>query len=674
MTVSIEDPPEVPEVNGKKTVTIMVVIAALVAALAAAAILVKVIVSPDMVKKTVLPRISAVIDRQVTLGDVEVSIFRGIRLRELSVMEKDGSGPFLQTAAARLSYRFWPLLAGRVEVDEVLLEAPKVLIVRYPDGSFNFSDLVRKEKGPRSADAGDRTPLRLAVTKAGVADGLLVYDDRMGLGGKPFRTELRDIRLDARNVSLDGDFPLELKAALPGMTAALKGTVGRIGTAPVLTADLTLVAGSLSDFIKGLPPMVGEKLAGLSLAGALKMDLKLAGEAKHLKQLLQGGEVQLTDVQLTVGGMRPTLGGSLVLGKDSLKSRGLTLGAGKQRLSVALSASNLQSRPVKLSLDMEGEKLDLDQLLPARKEGSPASAVPAQTKKEPGPLNLPLDAGGSVKIGGLLYRGLTVSNFALSWSLRDSILAVDGLKGSAAGGSFSNRARVDLLTRGFAYSSRLELKGMQADQLAAVFAPNARGSVFGTLSLSADLAGRGAVPATVRQNLTGSGTFAMDNGRLTGEGFMPTLAAFLGAEELRALRFSRLDGTFSLKGQVVRLAAKMEGSDARFTAAGTIGFDKSLDMGIDLRLLPAITARVARGDVGRFVSDREGWASVPLRATGSVGKPRFSLDAAKVGGRIKDTLGRKLGEKLLGKEGDEGTTERPEKKLLRDTFKGILGN
>jgi len=649
---------------------IIAIIAAILASLVVLLlVLVKLLVSPESVKRTVLPKISARIERQVTLGDVEVSIFRGIRLKGLEVKEKDGSSPFLRAGAIRLSYRFWPLLAGRVEVDEVTLEEPMVRVVRNPDGSFNYSDLLKKEPA-KVEEEKEKSRLALDISTARVSDGRVVYEDSSARDGKGYTLEVAGVGVTASNISLEGEFPIQGDAKVAGTTLALKGTVAKVKSAPSIAADLTMKIKDLGETVKSLPPAVGEKLAKMAPAGEVEASLRLAGEVKQARELLRGGEVKLGGVALNAGGMRPSLTGSLVLGSDSVESRGLTLAVGGQKLGVSLGAKNLISRPVKLSLSLEGDKFDLDQLLPAKKQGGAPPAGSA-AREEPGPLSLPLDGIGTVRIASLGYRGLAVDGFALSWSLKGNVLSLDGIKGNLAAGSFGASARVDLGTRGFAYRNSLEVKGVQAEKLLAAFAPGADGAISGTLAMKSELSGRGV--AAAQRNLTGSGSFSVSGGKLSGEGFMPTLATFLGVEELRALRFRSLAGSFAIKNGQVTMDVKGDGSDAKLAAGGRIGVDKSMDMGIELKLPPALSSRVARGGVAKYVTDKDGWGSVPLRATGTVGKPSFSLDTAKVGGRAMETLRQKIGERLIKPEGN-GETQGPGRKMLNDTLRGIFGN
>ena len=640
--------------------------------LVALTILIKVVISPEQVKKTILPRISAAINRQVSLGNVSVSIFSGIRLHDLVIQDKEGGQPFLKAGALRLEYRFWPLLRKRVEIKEIRLESPLLRIIRHADGSFNFSDLTAKKEQPSPTV---KSPIDLAVSQVTLTDGTMIFDDRQGLGGKPYVTQISAIQMTAGNISLDSEFPVSLQANLPGgATIDISGTATKVGSAPSIALTTTLIAKDLAKLVAGLPPSVSEKAHKLALAGGLEFRLKLAGETKTPKQLLQSGEIKLNNIQLTVGGTRPTLSGALLLGKDSVESKELKVAIGGQKLDIGLKGSNLMAKPVMLSLAIQADKLDLNQLLPPSMTKPPAQSTPtAPPQAEPDPMNLPLTASGTVKLNSILYRTLTISNLSMSWKLADNVFTLDSLKGGLAGGSFSKSARVDLGIKGYRYNAQLSCQGVQADQLVSALAPKATGSVFGSLGFTARLQGSGILPASIKRNLGGQGNFTIGDGKLTGNGFMQGLAGYLKADQLRILRFKRYDGTFGIKGGIITLNSELNGSDARIKTAGTADFEKRLNMSLDTRLSPAITNQVARGDLGRFLTDSQGWGVIPLKVTGSIGSPSFSLDTALAGAHLKGKLVDELGNRLFkGKQGQQGT-QKPEQQLLDQGLKQLFG-
>jgi AsmA protein len=656
--------------NRQKLLKITTICAGIVIALLVALIiLIKVVISPEQVKKTVLPRISAAINRQVSLGDVSVSIFSGIRLHDLVIQDKQGAEPFLKAGALRLDYRFWPLLRKRVEIKEIRLESPLVRIVRYADGTFNFSDLTAKKE--KQAPAEKESSIKLAVSQVTMTDGKIIFEDRQGLGGKPYVTEISAIRMAAKGISMDGEFPVSLQANLPGgATIDITGTAARVGSAPTIALATTFIAKDLGKLVAGLPPSVAEKAQKLALAGGLELRLKLAGETKTPKQLLQSGEITLSSIQLTAGGTRPSLSGHLLLGKDSIESKDLKVTIAEQQLDIGLKGGNLMAKPVILTLAIQGDKLDLNKVLPPSTAKPVAAAAP---QAEPGPVSLPLTASGTVRLNSVLYRTMTISNLSMAWKLADNVFTLDSLKGGLAGGSFSKTARVNLGVKGYSYSSQLSAQGVQADQLVSAFAPKAAGSVFGSMGFTAQLQGSGTLPESIKRNLSGHGNFDITNGKLTGSGFMQKLAGYLKADQLRVLRFGRYYGTFGIKGGIVTLNSELNGNDARIKTAGTVDFEKRLNMSLDTRLSPAITSQVARGDFGRYLTDSQGWGVIPLKVSGNIGSPSFSLDASLAGAHLKGKLQEELGNRLFkGKQGQQGT-QKPEQQLLDRGLKQLFG-
>ena len=663
--------------NRQKLLKITTLCAGIVIALLVALIiLIKVVISPEQVKKTVLPRISAAMNRQVTLGDVSVSIFSGIRLHDLVIQDKEGTQPFLKAGALRLDYRFWPLLRKRVDIKEIRLESPLVRIIRYADGSFNFSDLTAKKEQPALAVKDkEKSPMNLAVSQVTMTDGTMIFDDRQGLGGKPYVTEVSAIQMAAKRISMDGEFPVSLQANLPGSaTIDIAGTAAKVGSTPTIALTMTIIAKDFAKLMAGLPPSVTEKAQKLALAGGIEMRLKLAGETKTPKQLLQSGEITLNSIQLTAGGTRPSLSGLLLLGKDSIESKDLKVTIAGQKLDIGLKGSNLMAKPIMLTLAIQGEKLDLNQVLPpsTAKPAAPAASV-AAPKAEPGPMSLPLTASGTVRLNSVLYHTLTISNLSMAWKLADNVFTLDSLKGGLAGGSFSKSARVNLGVKGYSYSSLITAQGVQADQLVSAFAPKAAGSVFGSMGFTAQLQGSGTLPESIKRNLSGHGNFDITNGKLTGSGFMQKLAGYLKADQLRVLRFGRYYGTFWIKGGVVTLNSELNGNNARIKTAGTVDFEKRLNMSLDTRLSPAITSQIARGDFGRYLTDSQGWGVIPLKVSGNIGSPSFSLDASLAGAHLKGKLQEELSNRLFkGKQGQQGT-QKPEQQLLDRGLKQLFG-
>lgn len=637
-----------------------------------ASLLIRYIISPDGIRKNVLPRVEKALQRRIEVSDVRIGIFKGISLSGLKVYEKDGKAVFVSLSEARLRYQLLPLLSRKVVVDEIVFASPRINVVRNPDGTFNFSDLLKKEK-PKEEEQKEKSPLSFAVARFALTDGHIVFNDLKGISGAPFTYEVNAIDVKAKDFTLERSFPVTLSAAIPGASLKFDGSAELAKESPALNGEFAIADGDLAKLVSGLPAGISGKMQKLSPKGAITAKISLAGGIKTPFAMLKGGEINLEEIKLSTGKLPTALSGAILLANGSLASRDLVVDLGKNRVSLQLKTSPLDKKPLNVELSASSEAIDLDALAAPGKADKGAAQPAPSGGKEAGPLNLPVTANGSVRVGALKYHGLTISGLSLRYQLANNNFSVDDLKGNVAGGSFTDSTRVNLAVPGFSYTSRLSITGVQVDKLAGAFAPKAAGSVSGALSARADISGQGTMPATLKRNLTGNGDFAIKNGKLSGSGFISELAGFLGSNELKIVRFSTFNGTYRIGGEKIMLDADLDGSDIKMKPKGKIGFDKSLDMVIDTRIAPRFTGKVAKGAVGSYITDEQGWGVLPLQARGTVGSPRFSLSAGAIGRRLKEKAGeviqKELGKKLFKKEG-AGQQEQP----LEKTIRGLFGN
>lgn len=139
-------------------------------------VLVQILVTPAMIKDRLLPEAEKVLQRRIVLGDIEVSLFSGIVLKDLQILEKTGDGTFVAADRIVLRYQLWPLLSKRVVVDEILLDAPQITLIRQADGNFNFSDLtqtasdsnIQQVSGTAVGAARTASPLSLLIAKMAI--------------------------------------------------------------------------------------------------------------------------------------------------------------------------------------------------------------------------------------------------------------------------------------------------------------------------------------------------------------------------------------------------------------------------------------------------------------------------------------------------------------------------
>ncbi|SNB45677.1 AsmA family protein [Geobacter sp. DSM 9736] len=658
----------------KKALKIAGIIAAVAVALLLVLIVaVKIVVTPERVKRTVLPLVEKKLHRKVLLQEVDVSIFSGIVLKGLTVKEREEEEVFVKADRVKLRYQFWPLLRKRVVIDEVMLDAPQIRVVRLSDGTFNYSDIMKKE--PKAEPKPEeKEPVDLLVSSISLTGGEVRFEDRAVKSGSAAIYNISGIKFSSRNIALDSSFPFTAEATIFGATIEVEGKAANLGAKPSIDATINVKNADLAKIAASLPPNYAAKAKPFAPSGKITARLHLAGILATPKQLLKEGSVKLEQVQVNASGQRPSLSGEIALQGDNLSSKDLTLTSGKNSLLIQMAASGLLGKQLSIKSTVTSENFDLDPFL-AKGEKTSGGVRTAAAKPEPGPLKLPVNAAGTFQIGRTKYKGLPLTRLLLKYRLSDNILTIEQLSGNVADGSFAGSARVDLSQKGFAYSSSLKLQEIQANPLVSAFAPKAAGTVYGALSLNAALGGKGTQPNSLKKNLSGNGDFTISNGKLTGAGLVQALATFINVEQLRVLQFTKFAGTYRIANEKVFLDSGISGRDAQITPKGSAGFDKSLDMSLMTRLSPELTGRIAKGGVTRFITDDKGWGTLPLKVTGTFSSPNFRLDSAAVREQFKlktrETLQKTIEERLKRKEGEP---QRPERELLEKGLRGILGN
>ena len=126
----------------------MVIIALLVFLLVGFSIFIKIFLSGDRLKAIILPRAESMTGRKVSLDEINVSLFKGIVAKGLSVKEKDGQGDFLKISEFILSYRLLPLLKKQFVISKIEVLSPSFSVKRHKEGRYNFSDLAEKRSSP----------------------------------------------------------------------------------------------------------------------------------------------------------------------------------------------------------------------------------------------------------------------------------------------------------------------------------------------------------------------------------------------------------------------------------------------------------------------------------------------------------------------------------------------
>jgi len=591
----------------------------------------KFLITPERVRDTVVPLAEKNLNRSVAIGDIDIRLFSGVVIRDMRIGMQDTGQDFVAADEMVLRYRFWPLLKKQVVVDEIRLEKPQIRVVRNKDGTFNFNDLLtgppsseQKEESAAPASEGKQgNGINLLVSRLQVNDGTVFFTDH-GAGTDGFDYEISGFNASAKDISQDQSFPFEM-AARPGQAPfSVKGTVNAANAQ--IQANVKLDGFNLADF------------------------------APYLEN----------QARAAIEGLRPVVSGTIDLSSQKIHTEGLEITLGDDVVFVDLTVTDFLSRPLKIENRIHADNLNIDKLmaalqtpLPRQKEkegrakpGSSESSKPAPAGKDAplGPFDLPVSANGRVDVDKAVYKGLAMKDLKLGYKLVKNVLTVETLDARLAEGAISGNARVDLGVAGLSYDSDFSVEEISADALVSGLYPKAAGTLLGRTSAAVNISGQGTAWKQMREALSGQGEIRIFDGKITGREFAGGLASALGAGDSKSIDFKSFEGDFEIDDGKLRLVSDFAGKDVKMKPTGTIGLNGALDMNLNLALAPGFSSRLSSDSlVGQLLADEQGWTGMPVALGGSLGKPRFVLDKARLQKQLTEEGTRKVIEKGLQK-------------------------
>ncbi len=170
---------------------------------------------PPILKSVLTTQLTAALHREVAITEVRVNPFAlSATLRGLAVKEPKGPEIFASFEELYLNLEASSLFRWAVVVKEVRLTKPFVRVVRRPDETYNFSDLVPRPQ-PTAAAA---KPARFSVNNIQVVDGGAEFSD------EPTQ-KTHAVRAVNLGVPFLSNIPSHIETFVqPGLSAVVNGT------------------------------------------------------------------------------------------------------------------------------------------------------------------------------------------------------------------------------------------------------------------------------------------------------------------------------------------------------------------------------------------------------------------------------------------------------------------
>jgi outer membrane protein OmpA-like peptidoglycan-associated protein len=172
-------------------------------AVLAAVVAIALIALPPVARRVVVSQLRDMTGRDVTIRELRVNVFTGrLSLSGFRMGDREGPLPLAEFERLDVRFRIWPLLRGRLHLDAIALERPRLRVVRFGPDRLNVSDLLARFL---SAPPPRGEPMRVAVGRLMLTDGVAIFDDRAV--SPPQTWEIGGLRAEVHDLATVGGGP-----------------------------------------------------------------------------------------------------------------------------------------------------------------------------------------------------------------------------------------------------------------------------------------------------------------------------------------------------------------------------------------------------------------------------------------------------------------------------------
>ncbi len=660
-------------------------------------------------------------------GDIDLSFFPwiGLRLTDLRLDNPKGfaNKNFVHIDTFQARVKVLPLLSRKIEISKFIVNKPEILLVRNPQGVWNWQKLTEGSKAKPTtpapaqspqktkppATAGGKTNKQPSSESEGQNNGFVlqslnvgefaITDGRIGIDDQTskMKHEVSNFNLNLDNVSLDKPVKLAMDARLDGKPLSLKGTVGPLGSDP--GADKI----NLDFAVQALDTLKIQTSGYLDdLKGQKKYMLAVNVEPFNLKELFSS-----LDLKLPVTTADPK-----ALEKIAVKA---TATGDANQVALSDSTVKLDDTTVNLNLTAKDfarpdvafnvavDTIDLDRYLPPsqakdtsasgqHKAGKPETSgqtAPEQTSQAAGgattgkastasqppkaaaavnyePLRK-LVLKGNMKVGKMKVHGGNFSNLALDVAGRNGIFTLNSLGMDLYEGNIAGTGKLNVQKNTPVTALDVTMQNVQIGPLLKDFAQ--KDIIEGRLKAEVNVNMQGDSADLIKQSLNGKGDLLFRDGALIGldlAQLVRTIKQGFTLEqqgERPKTDFAELHAPFTITNGLVDTSGTTLQSP--FIRANVTGTANLASEALDMKIKPTLVGTIkGQGDE----KERSG-LTVPIVVTGTFNAPKFRPDVESL---VKEQLPTEKELNEMIKSGKVPTERKEKLKKDIEQTKGLL--
>lgn len=293
----------------------------------------------------------------------------------------------------------------------------------------------------------------------------------------------------------------------------------------------------------------------------------------------------------------------------------------------------------------------------------------------------PVAIHGKVMIAKSTYKELAITDFVMSYALKDGLLIISDLQASAAGGSVRSALQVDLNKLDPAYDGKLAIEALDLTAVGKGLGLGYVDILSGQAGSSLDFSGQGFELPTIKQSLTAHLRYSLTNGLIQNNRLTAELATLLQLPELKAIAFEDVSGTAELlQGGKIRLDTSLRGADLSLATKGNVDLEGNLKLPVVLGISPDLVKKIDKKGLSRYFADGNGQVALHLNVGGTLQKPVVAFDPAYVQQQVEKAvvnevvrqLEKSLRKKQVEPDAPLDQSEQAPADPMLNLFKGLL--
>jgi hypothetical protein len=429
----------------------------------------------DEVRKVAQEQAESNLNRDVSIGDVSLSLWPlGIEVSEVVIQNPPGFAgePFFSLGKLLIDINVAELILSQtVEIDEILIERPRINYMVNPDGTTNVDSLMvvtaevteepEEEEPAVEEGAPGSLPVGFRLNAFRIVDGAVAYRDRQAgmeavigrinqfvtvsvdtslnpiiadgtLNLDDITFEQKGMRIGPVSFSLkhmtrtsvpDDSTRFRIELNVAGIPLAFGGRVYNMSKEPDILVDLNtgrIDLAKMSRTLKGVSP----ELAEMKLVGAVMMRFHLQSKMNAKKDEIPfayDGAIALEKIGATIPGLlKPVrnFNASISLDEREIAIKKLGLSLGKADLGLTFSARDYMNlavepgkkvSPAMVKFLFTGTTIDISELLPPAPEEIEETPPMKDTDYVvPGVAFPPVVVDGKVRIRKIIFDSIEV--------------------------------------------------------------------------------------------------------------------------------------------------------------------------------------------------------------------------------------------------------------------------